>query len=213
MATEIKSFEFCGLPIRTVVLDADGWFLAQDVAALLEYDQTSNMTKRLDADEKRNYPLMNEAGNYANQTLINVVGFFKSIIYSKSKKSEYIIGFFLNEYLCGLFFDEIKKKEKLFVETRIDELYVVLFDHGVIKVGKGLNAFSRVKQHMANAAIFGNKVINFHVEKTPKMDEETLIKFCCSHGTLVNGNEYFKDLDFCSVVNFLKKGLKRRNLK
>ncbi len=88
MATEIKSFEFCGLQIRTIVLDTDGWFLAQDVAILLEYNQTSDMTRRLDADEKRKYPIRGSDGNYTNQTLISEYGVYEAILGSKKKEAK-----------------------------------------------------------------------------------------------------------------------------
>lgn len=112
-----------------------------------------------------------------------------------------------------MFFSAVKKETLVKKIVKSDELYVVHFDNGIVKVGKGSNAFSRVKQHMSTAAIFGNKVINFHVEKTPRINEQILIQFCCSQGTLVNGNEYFKHLDFDVVVNFLKKGIKRKVIK
>ena len=99
MTTDIKSFEFCGLAVRTIVLDTDGWFLAQDVATLLEYDQTSNMTKRLDADEKRNYPIRSENGNYANYTLINLFGFLNLLFTQKNIKD---LKFLMNFYAMSL---------------------------------------------------------------------------------------------------------------
>lgn len=88
MATELKSFEFCGMLIRTIVLDTDGWFLAQDVAEYLEYNQTSDMTKRLDSDEKRNYPISDKSGNYTNQTLISEYGVYEAILGSKKKEAK-----------------------------------------------------------------------------------------------------------------------------
>ena len=88
MATKVKSFDFHGTTLRVVVLDMDGWYLAQDVALLLDYNQTSDMTKRLDSDEKRNYPISDESGNYTNQTLISESGLYEAILGSKKKEAK-----------------------------------------------------------------------------------------------------------------------------
>ncbi len=99
------------------------------------------------------------------------------------------------------------------LKVELVELYVVLFSTGVIKVGKGKNAFKRVKVHSVEAARFGVTVTNFFIEKNPQITEEDLIKFCLLHGTLCNGNEYFNDLDYATVVNFVKRKLERKVLR
>lgn len=88
--------------------------------------------------------------------------------------------------------------------TVVYELYVVLFDYGVIKVGKSKNAEERVRQHSTSANIFGRKVVASFIERSPIISEEDLISFCHKNGTLYAGDEYFTDLKYESVVHFLK---------
>lgn len=67
--TVVKDFDFDGSAIRTLS-DGTGevWFVAKDVADILGYAETSNMTERLDDDEKRKHILQN-GRNHTNQIL------------------------------------------------------------------------------------------------------------------------------------------------
>ncbi|ELN2576652.1 hypothetical protein RY966_002371 [Enterobacter kobei] len=81
--TVVKDFDFDGHAIRTM---SDGigevWFVAKDVADILGYAETSNMTERLDDDEKRKHTLQN-GRNYTNQTLINESGLYSAVMGSQ----------------------------------------------------------------------------------------------------------------------------------
>lgn len=127
----------------------------------------------------------------------------------------------LSDFICKRNEIVTEKPEESFVKKpfmrhhRVNQyaLYVVLFDHGVIKVGKGENALKRVNEHAKQASIFDRHVVDFFIEESPRITEEDLIKFCLQHGTLCNGNEYFKDLKYDQVVNFVKQTVKRKVLK
>ncbi|MCW1825750.1 BRO family protein [Enterobacter asburiae] len=81
--TVVKDFDFDGSAIRTL---SDGagevWFVAKDVADILGYAETSNMTERLDDDEKRKHILQN-GRNYTNQILINESGLYSAVMGSQ----------------------------------------------------------------------------------------------------------------------------------
>lgn len=97
--------------------------------------------------------------------------------------------------------------------NKIPELYVVLFSTNVIKIGKSSNGFSRVKSHISQAQCFGVKTLQFFIEKNPTITEENLIQFCNQHGTLHHGNEYFTDLNYDLVVNFVRRKIERKPLR
>lgn len=88
MKPGLKSFVFNSYLLRVVMLDGEGWYLAQDVAQILDYDQTSNMTKRLDSDEKRNCAIMLDGVNYTNQTFINQSGLYEALFGSKKEEAK-----------------------------------------------------------------------------------------------------------------------------
>lgn len=106
---------------------------------------------------------------------------------------------------------EIWCKSKASME--VPELYVVLFNTGVIKVGRSNKGFSRVKAHISQAQCFGVKTLQFFIEKNSTLTEEELIEFCNQNGTLHHGNEYFTNLNYDEIVNFVKYKVKRKPLR
>lgn len=54
MMNELQTFNFEQKNIRTVTIDDKPWFIAKDVAEILEYKDTEAMTRRLDDDETQN---------------------------------------------------------------------------------------------------------------------------------------------------------------
>lgn len=132
---------------------------------------------------------------------------------------EFVDVYFVKE--CDLWFDWFNTQSKEFydMEKGCDyednyELYVVLFDNGIIKVGKGINALCRIQEHSRNSLKFGSGVVKYFVEKTPKITEQELIDYCGLHGSLCGGKEYFKELNYEDVVNFVRnKKIKRKEVK
>lgn len=79
---ELQNFNFNNLQVRTVLIENEPWFVAKDVADILEYDQTSNMIKRLDGEDFISSKL--EGMNMMSK-LINESGLYEAIIGSKKK--------------------------------------------------------------------------------------------------------------------------------
>jgi hypothetical protein len=73
-------------------------------------------------------------------------------------------------------------------------LYVVEFDSGVVKVGKTVNAESRLAAH-ARAGLVRSSWASLHHLECSKTERQ-LVAFCTEHGTVHSGREYFRDLDF-----------------
>jgi hypothetical protein len=111
------------------------------------------------------------------------------------------------------FVSELKALVEKPTQTDFYALYVILFNHGVIKVGKGKDAMKRINTHARNASIFDRHIVKFFIENNPTITEEQLIEFCMQNGTLCNGNEYFKNLKYEQVLNFLKPKIERKPLR
>lgn len=103
-------------------------------------------------------------------------------------------------------------EESINKTVKSDQLYVVLYQDGMIKVGKGMRAKSRIENHKQFAKSHSNPITAWHIESTPKITEKELIEFCKLHGTLHSGKEYFKNLNYVSVINFLKPKIERKQL-
>ncbi len=72
--------------VRVVMINNDPWFVAKDVAKILEYDQTANMLKRLDDDEKSKIASSNLDGANSRArefAVINESGLYHAILGSK----------------------------------------------------------------------------------------------------------------------------------
>jgi prophage antirepressor-like protein len=55
MEEELKLFNFRGNGIRIIDREGSPWFVAKDVASILEYTGTEAMTRRLDDDARDSY--------------------------------------------------------------------------------------------------------------------------------------------------------------
>ncbi|ARE21277.1 MAG: phage antirepressor [Alkalibacterium sp.] len=80
---ELQNFNFNNLPVRTVLIDDESWFVAKDVADILEYSDTQAMTRRLDKEDIMTDKL---SGMNMKSTIINESGLYEAIIGSKKKE-------------------------------------------------------------------------------------------------------------------------------
>ena len=55
---ELRSFNFNGVELRGLLIDGEPWFIALDVAAVLEYSDGEAITRRLDEDEIQNLQIV-----------------------------------------------------------------------------------------------------------------------------------------------------------
>lgn len=71
-------------PIRTVVIDSEPWFVASDVANVLEYRMASDMTRRLE-DCDKGYAKVSTPGGGQDMTVINESGLYDAVFRSNSE--------------------------------------------------------------------------------------------------------------------------------
>jgi prophage antirepressor-like protein len=82
----LNEFDFDGNAVRTITdEDSDVWFVAKDVADILGYAKTSNMTERLDDEEKRTLYI---PASQNNQTLINESGLYNAVMGSQKEEAK-----------------------------------------------------------------------------------------------------------------------------
>lgn len=85
-AVALNKFDFNGNAVRTMTDDdSEVWFVAKDVADILGYAKTNNMTERLDEDEKRTLYI---AASQNNQTLINESGLYNAVMGSQKDEAK-----------------------------------------------------------------------------------------------------------------------------
>lgn len=78
-------FNFDGLPVRSLQIKGEPWFVAADVAAVLEYRDAFNMARMLDEDE-RGTRIVSTPSGPQDMTIISESGLYAAIL--KSRKPE-----------------------------------------------------------------------------------------------------------------------------
>ncbi|AMO36398.1 Bro-N domain-containing protein [Thauera humireducens] len=83
----ITPFNFNGAPIRVITDDnGEPWFIAMEVADILDYSDAHKMCVRLDDDEKQN----RQIGGFGNRgvTIINESGLYSAILGSSKQEAK-----------------------------------------------------------------------------------------------------------------------------
>lgn len=80
---QLQNFNFNNLRVRTILIESEPWFVAKDVADILEYSDTQAMTRRLDKEDIMTDKL---SGMNMKSTIINESGLYEAIIGSKKKE-------------------------------------------------------------------------------------------------------------------------------
>ncbi|WP_242300171.1 BRO family protein [Bacillus cereus group sp. BfR-BA-01448] len=85
--------------VRTVVQGEDVWFVAKDVADVLEFSDTNAMTRHLDEDELMSVKL---TGMNMKSTLMNESGLYSSILRSRKQQAKKFKKWVTNEVLPSI---------------------------------------------------------------------------------------------------------------
>ena len=99
MSHDVFTHDSVGL--RAPIYDGEPWFVAADVAKLLEYRMASDMTRRLDDDEKGTRSVRTPGG-YQDMTVISESGFYSAILGSQSTKAKAVKRWLTHEVLPSI---------------------------------------------------------------------------------------------------------------
>lgn len=87
MSNAMQTFSFENKPIRNIMKDGEPWFVATDIADILEYRDAHNMVRMLDDDE-RGYSKVSTAGGEQEVTIINESGLYSCIFRSQKPEAK-----------------------------------------------------------------------------------------------------------------------------
>lgn len=85
--SEVQSFYFSGQKVQTVEIDNQTWWVAKDIAEILEYADTQTLTRRLEDYEKGMQNLHTLGGNQSI-TIINESGLYTAILGSNKPQAK-----------------------------------------------------------------------------------------------------------------------------
>ena len=85
--TEIAIFCYKSMPVRTVEVDGEVWFIAADIADILEMRDAFNATRELDEDEKGTQKV-STPGGVQDMTIINEAGLYTLLMRSNKPEAK-----------------------------------------------------------------------------------------------------------------------------
>jgi prophage antirepressor-like protein len=86
--SDVIPFDFNGSSIRVLELDGEPWFVAKDVADVLEYSDAHKMVKKLDDDEVQNRQVGGSGFNNKGTLLINEAGLYSVTLTSQKPQAK-----------------------------------------------------------------------------------------------------------------------------
>ena len=98
MSAELTPFIYEGAQLRSFVIDGEPWFVAADVARILEYRMASDMTRRLDEEDRGTRSVRTPSGDQ-QMTIISEAGFYAAILGSQSDKAKTVKRWLTHEVL------------------------------------------------------------------------------------------------------------------
>ena len=85
--SEIQIFCYKSMPVRTVEVDGEVWFVAKDVADILEIMRTNDATEGLDEDEKGTAKIRTPGG-VQDMTIISEAGLYTLLMRSNKPEAK-----------------------------------------------------------------------------------------------------------------------------
>lgn len=112
---ELQNFNFNNLPVRTVLIDDEPWFVGKDVAKILGYANTKDALSKHVDDEDKLGSQITTSGQKRNMVVVNESGLYNLILgASKQGKNQ-----------------EIKEKARQFKRWITHEVLPTIRKHGV----------------------------------------------------------------------------------
>ncbi len=172
MNTELQTFEFQSHQL-TVITDEHGepWFIAMEVAEILEYSDANKMTSKLDEDEVQN----RQIGGFGNRgvNIINESGLWSSVLRSTKPEAKEFKKWLTSEVLPSIrktggyiapnselareldAARELLNTQRLLIASQKNEvLYIKSQAETLVK-----DAFAQVKHKDAQLALKNNEVV------------------------------------------------------
>ncbi|MCG2251579.1 ORF6C domain-containing protein [Staphylococcus epidermidis] len=87
--SELQTFNFEDLPVRTLTVDEEPYFVGKDVADILGYSKARNaIAKHVDFEDKKDAPIRGPLGGTQKMTIINESGLYSLIFSSKLESAK-----------------------------------------------------------------------------------------------------------------------------
>lgn len=86
--TELKTWDFSGSEVRTVLVNGEPWWVLKDVCAVLELTTPARVAERLEEDEVNQTHLTDSLGREQNTTIVSESGLYSVILRSDKPQAK-----------------------------------------------------------------------------------------------------------------------------
>jgi prophage antirepressor-like protein len=125
--------------IRTVVINQEIWFVAKDIANILEYRDAPMLTRRLDADEKGTQKV-STLGGEQELTIINESGLYNAILGSNKPEAKVFKKWVTSEVLPSI------RKTGGYIVTKLDDTPEEILARAVLVANDTINRLAEQKR-------------------------------------------------------------------
>lgn len=87
MNNNVIPFRFDSNQVRALTIDDESWFIADDIAKVLDFGHTPHMVRMLDDDETRVH-IVDRSGGARKMTIINESGLYNAIFRSRKPEAQ-----------------------------------------------------------------------------------------------------------------------------
>ena len=158
----IIPFIFDTLPVRAVLRDGEPWFVAADVAAVLEYRDAPNMTRNLDDDEKGTQ-IVSTLRGAQEMTVISESGLYAAILKSRKPEAQRF-----RRWVTGEVLPSIRKTGSYQMADHARRTRDVFDVAGTVVKAQGLRGAARVKVARAVIQEIAPDLLHLVPEPAPK---------------------------------------------
>ena len=188
--TSNQVFNFGDYQVRTVIKEGEPWFVAKDVADILDYSEASAMTRHLDDEDKESVKLI-VMGQEQWFILVNESGLYSAILKSRKPEAKAFKKWVTSEVLpsirkCGMF--SLSDVSSLIEEARLNSenvVYVYVVENevtGSVKVGvssspkKRLSTLQTGTEHKLNLVHVSDATVVVSEKKVHELLNESCIR-------------------------------------
>lgn len=158
----IIPFIFDTLPVRAVLRDGEPWFVAADLAAVLDYSETAAMTRHLDDDEK-GLSTVQTLGGPQEMTIISESGLYAAILKSRKPEARQF-----RRWVTGEVLPSIRKTGSYQMADHARRTRDVFDVAGTVVKAQGLRGAARVKVARAVVQEIAPDLLHLVPEPAPK---------------------------------------------
>lgn len=122
---ELQTFNFENLPVRTLTVDEEPFFVGKDVADILGYKKTANAINKHVDDEDKGVTKLGTPGGMQNVTIINESGLYSLIFSSKLESAKRFKRWVTSEVLPAIRKHGIYATDNVIEQTLRDPDYII----------------------------------------------------------------------------------------